>query len=210
MTFFHIDGITIHWFTARRTDGSAIVFGNWLGTGGRVWAGLARLLGGRHPIVTNDWRGRGLTDVPEKPYSIEGLANDILALADHTGLRRSALVGGPAARRVALKAPKRRFAHALCDTAVKIDIAEASNARIEAIRKSRPSSIANPIMERPFASWYRGQRQDDHIGTHRVLVTVNVEIGDPPRPPTVAADIDAVHHAPGSQLSPESERLVQK
>jgi 3-oxoadipate enol-lactonase len=93
MAFSRINGVTVHWSSSGRTAGPAIVFSNSLGTDGRIWARMAELLGDRYRIITYDSRGHGLTDAPKGPYSIDGLADDLLALTDQIGLERFALVG---------------------------------------------------------------------------------------------------------------------
>lgn len=179
MTFSLINGLTVHWSAAGRTDGPAIVFSNSLGTDGRIWGRLASLLGDRTRIITYDSRGHGLTDAPEGPYSIDGLADDLLALADHIGLNRFALVGlsvgGLIAQQVAVRAPDRLSTLVLCDTAAKIGTAETWNARTESIRKGGLTSIADPIMERWFAKSFRHQRKDDLAGWRNMMTRTPVE-----------------------------------
>jgi 3-oxoadipate enol-lactonase len=179
MRFSHINGLTTHWSAAGRADGPAIVFSNSLGTDGRIWAGLAKLLGDRTRIITYDSRGHGLTDAPQGPYTIGGLADDLLALADHIGLNRFALVGlsvgGVIAQQVALKAPDRLSALVLCDTAARIGSIDSWTTRIESIRSAGLTSIADPIMERWFAKSFRDQRKDDLAGWRNMMTSTPVE-----------------------------------
>lgn len=75
-----------------------------------------------HTVVTFDLRGHGDSDQPEDPaaYSLERLADDILAVADHFGFAGFRLLGhsmgGMVARKVVLAAPDRVEALVMMDT----------------------------------------------------------------------------------------------
>jgi len=75
-----------------------------------------------HTVVTFDLRGHGDSDQPEDPaaYSLERLADDILAVADHFGFTGFRLLGhsmgGMVARKVVLTAPDRVEALVMMDT----------------------------------------------------------------------------------------------
>ena len=179
MPFSNINGITVHWSTAARTEGPALVFSNSLGTDGRIWQRLAELLGERFRFITYDSRGHGLTDAPPGPYTIDGMADDLLGLADHTGLGRFALVGlsvgGLIAQQFALRAPDRLSALVLCDTAARIGTVETWNARIEAIRKGGLEAVADPIMERWFAKAFPEHRKDEFAGWRNLMTRTPIE-----------------------------------
>ena len=173
LAFSRISRLTVHWSTAGRTDGPAIVCGNALGTDHRIWGRVSKLLGDRYRLITYDSRGHGLTDAPDGPYTIAGLADDLLALTGSIGLNRFALVGlsvgGLIAQQVAVRAPERLAALVLCDTAARIWSAEAWNARIDAVRKAGLASIADPIMERWFAKSFRDTRADELAGWRNLM-----------------------------------------
>lgn len=75
-----------------------------------------------HTVVTFDLRGHGDSDQPEDPaaYSLERLADDILAVADHFGFTGFRLLGhsmgGMVARKVVLTAPDRVEALVMMDS----------------------------------------------------------------------------------------------
>ena len=173
LAFSRISRLTVHWSTAGRTDGPAIVCSNSLGTDHRIWGRMAGLLGDRYRVITYDSRGHGLTDAPDGPYTIAGLADDLLALTTSIGVNRFALVGlsvgGLIAQQVAVRAPERLAALVLCDTAARIWSAEAWNARIDAVRKAGLASIADPIMERWFAKSFRDTRADELAGWRNLM-----------------------------------------
>jgi 3-oxoadipate enol-lactonase len=173
MTFSRIRDITVHWSSSGRAGAPAIVFSNSLGTDARIWERVADLLGDRYRLVTYDSRGHGLTDATAGPYTISGLADDLIALADTAGLNRFALVGlsvgGLIAQQVAIQAPKRLSALVLCDTAAKIGTDDAWNARIQSIRAGGLESIAGMVMERWFAKSFRETRTDELAGYRNMM-----------------------------------------
>ena len=179
MAFSRINGITVHWSAAGHPYGPAIVFSNALGTDGRIWDRLIEPLGARYHLITYDSRGHGLSDAPGGPYSIEGLADDLLALASFIGLERFALVGisvgGLIAQQVAIQAPGKLAALVLCDTAARIGTLESWSTRIEAMAAGDLDQIADPIIERWFAGAFRNQRQAELAGWRNMMTRTPVK-----------------------------------
>ena len=111
MNFTRLNGCLTHWASCGHEGAPAIVFANSLGTDLRIWDGVVGLLGSRYRTLTYDKRGHGLSQETPGPYTIDLLADDLLALADALGLERFALVGlsvgGLIAQAVAVRAPAR-------------------------------------------------------------------------------------------------------
>src|ERR1700690_1494199 len=64
-----------------------------LGGLGSFWNNQIHELATRFSVITFDHRGSGLSTKSPPPYSIDGMAEDVLALADHLGHRRVLYVG---------------------------------------------------------------------------------------------------------------------
>ncbi|MCP2169367.1 alpha/beta fold hydrolase [Goodfellowiella coeruleoviolacea] len=64
-----------------------------------------------HRTITLDWRGTGESDSPDRPYSTEGFADDVIAVLDELGIERTDLygtsMGGRVAQWVAARYPQR-------------------------------------------------------------------------------------------------------
>jgi 3-oxoadipate enol-lactonase len=58
-----------------------------------MWDSLARALAPDPRVIRVDVRGHGASPVTPRPYSLEGLADDIAALLDRLGIRRAHWVG---------------------------------------------------------------------------------------------------------------------
>lgn len=112
--------VSLHYQEQGRPDGPAVLLAPSLGTTLDMWDELADALSGRYRVIRFDTRGHGGSPVPAGPYSVEELADDVLALADRLGIDRFAVVGlslgGAVAQTLALRAPERLTALVLCCT----------------------------------------------------------------------------------------------
>ena len=94
-------------------DGAPILFHHGIGTDHGIWADWLPVLGPRHRLLRFDLRGFGRSASPGAGHrwSLEGLVDDYLALADAAGLERfhaiGESIGGTTALAAALKAPER-------------------------------------------------------------------------------------------------------
>ncbi len=70
----------------------------------RDWDRLVPLLVGQHIVVRPDLRGHGLSTGDMAGCTVEGWANDLLALTEAVGLRRPVLVGHSLASRIVVEA----------------------------------------------------------------------------------------------------------
>jgi pimeloyl-ACP methyl ester carboxylesterase len=99
------------WWDAEGTGQPPLVLVQGLGYTADMWFRLLPRLAGERQIVRFDNRGVGRSDVPEPPYSIEAMADDVVAVMDAAGLRRAHVfgvsMGGVIAQEVALRHPAR-------------------------------------------------------------------------------------------------------
>ena len=63
---------------------------------------LIALLAEHHTVIAMDNRGTGRTSAPRGPYSIEQMADDLVALMDHLGIERAHVLGISMGGRLAL------------------------------------------------------------------------------------------------------------
>lgn len=57
------------------------------------WAGILNQLSEKHEVLIFDNRGIGQTDSPNHPYSIDMMADDVIALSNKLGLKRPIIIG---------------------------------------------------------------------------------------------------------------------
>jgi aminoacrylate hydrolase len=103
------DGCSLYY--ERTGSGPPVVLIPGLGGDGRFWGGVVAALKDRFDLVVVDHRGAGRSDRPASPYSIGGIAYDVLAIMDQEGIAAAHLVGhstgGAIVQTIALDAPER-------------------------------------------------------------------------------------------------------
>jgi len=88
-----LPGLTMHLWADGPLDAPPLLLLHSLGTDHRVWQPQAEALAGRFRVLRPDLRGHGGSDVPAGPYTIEGMAGDVLAALDALGINRLAVAG---------------------------------------------------------------------------------------------------------------------
>lgn len=163
MQFIRLNNQTTHYALEKAAcdpaSDATVVFINSLGTDMRIWDNVKTQLAGEFSLLTYDKRGHGLSDTGTTPYTIDELADDLIALLEALKLERVILcglsVGGLIAQAVFAKRPELVAGLILSNTAHKIGTTEMWQTRIDAIRQNGLSSILAPTMERWFTPAYR-------------------------------------------------------
>jgi 3-oxoadipate enol-lactonase len=155
------------------------VFVNSLGTDLRIWDEVVADYAGEFRILRYDLRGHGLSDVPPAPYSIGDHAGDLAALLDAHEIGGAIIVGlsvgGMIAQALAAERPELARLLVLCDTAHKIGTPDMWNARMDAVRTSGLTSIADAVLERWFSAEFRRSRAADLAGYRNMLTRTPAE-----------------------------------
>jgi aminoacrylate hydrolase len=74
-------------------EGPALILVSGLGGTANFWKPNVEAFAGRNTVISYDQRGVGATSRPEQDYSVEILADDLLALMDSLGIARASIVG---------------------------------------------------------------------------------------------------------------------
>ena len=74
-------------------EGDTVVLAHAIGMDHRMWSDLAPRLATAHRVVALDLRGHGRSPVPARPYALEDMADDVVALLDRLGVERAHWVG---------------------------------------------------------------------------------------------------------------------
>jgi 3-oxoadipate enol-lactonase len=176
MAFARIKGRLVHWREQGPRAAPCVVLVNSLGTDLRIWDEVASALSSDWRVIVYDKRGHGLSDVPPGPYSIAELSDDLLALVDHLGIERFALVGlsigGMIGQDLAARVPQRLSALVLADTAPKIGAPESWNERIRIIERGGLGELADSVMERWFTPGFRTAQPDQVSGWRNAFVNL--------------------------------------
>ena len=150
--FITIRGMTAHVQQAGPPGAPALVLLHSLGANLHVWDDQAAVLATSFRVIRLDMRGHGLTSITPGPYTIEGLADDVLAALDALGVAQAHVaglsIGGLIAQAVAHRAPDRALSLVLCDTALAIPPANLWTERAATIRSHGMASLIDGIMAR--------------------------------------------------------------
>ncbi|MGV6904713.1 MULTISPECIES: alpha/beta fold hydrolase [unclassified Brucella] len=160
MQFAKVNDIVVHYdLRWNGNDKPVLVFINSLGTDFRIWNKVRARLGHDVSTLVYDKRGHGLSDIGKTPYTIELLAQDLIALLDRLSIHKAVIyglsVGGLIAQGLYAARPDLVAGLVLSNTAHKIGTPEMWNARIDAIMQNGLASILDATMPRWFTAAYR-------------------------------------------------------
>ncbi len=163
MTFADLPGARLHYRVDGPADAPVLILSNSLGTDLGMWALQMDALSREFRVLRYDTRGHGQSTVTPGPYAIEGLGRDVLALADHLGIKRfdfcGLSMGGMTGMWLGINAPMRVRRLVLANTAAQIAPPELWNARIEKVATSGMASISEAVLARWFTTGFLAREQ---------------------------------------------------
>jgi 3-oxoadipate enol-lactonase len=167
----------IHYALEGQSGSPVLVFSNSLGANHSMWDPQAAEFRKRFRVLRYDTRGHGQSSVTPGPYSIEQLAEDVIALLDALQLDRvhfcGLSMGGMIGMWLGVNAPERLRKLVLCNTAAKIGTSEFWNARIDAVQKNGMKSVASAVVERWFSPAFRKKAPATVSTTLKMLEEAN-------------------------------------
>jgi 3-oxoadipate enol-lactonase len=145
----------------------AVVLSHSLATDLRMWQPQIDALGELYRLVLFDSLGHGGTDAPSGPYTLDGMARDVVGLLDALAIARAHFVGlsmgGMIGQILALNAPGRLLSLALCDTTSRVS-PEAGPAWDERISIALSRGM-EPLVEPTIARWFTPPFRERHPET---------------------------------------------
>ena len=163
----------------REGVGEALILIHGVGSRSDDWLGVVAALDGSFQTLRYDQRGHGASEAPPGPYSIEDLADDLLALMDETGIARAHVagfsLGGLVAQQLALAHPSRVDKLALISTVAGRSAEERARvvARLDFIAESHPSDYFDQSVERWFTPEFRAANPDVVAGRKEVVTAMD-------------------------------------
>ena len=113
--------VRIHYKLSGKTDAPAVLLSHSLASSMIMWQPQLEVLEDSFQVIRYDMRGHGNSDVPEGPYTLEMLADDVAALLNELEIDKIHFVGlsigGMIGQGFALKHQHRLLSLVLCDTA---------------------------------------------------------------------------------------------
>lgn len=154
-------------------DAPAVILSNSLGSTLTMWDQQVAALARHFRVVRYDTRGHGESPVPVGPYTIDDLADDVIALLDRLHVARAHFVGlslgGMTGLRLAARNPDRIDRLVLLCTSALLGPAKSWHDRAAVVRSQGTATVAEAVVER----WYTAslaQREPDRIRAARDMV----------------------------------------
>jgi 3-oxoadipate enol-lactonase len=155
------NGINIHYELEGPESAPVVTLSHSLATDLSMWDPQVDVLKSRYRVLRYDTRGHGGTEVPDGPYTLEQMAEDVKALLQALGIARTHFVGismgGMIAQVLALKDPGLLRSLILCDTSSRIpkDALPLWEERIDLAQKQGMDPLVESTMERWFTASFR-------------------------------------------------------
>ncbi|MBX2882976.1 MAG: 3-oxoadipate enol-lactonase [Granulosicoccus sp.] len=140
------------------TSGPSVVMAHSLGCNLHMWAPQMASLEADFDVIRLDMRGHGLSDAPEGPYTLDELADDVIAVMDELEVSQAHWVGlsigGMIGQSLLLRYPERFDSAVLCDTMSALPEGASAiwDERIKTVETDGLGSIKQATLERWFTS----------------------------------------------------------
>ncbi len=154
MPTFTSNDAQINYQTFGDANKPALIFSNSLGTKYSMWQPQIEHFQQDHYVICYDTRGHGASSVPQGPYSLEQLGQDVVNLLDHLDIAKAAFcgisMGGLTGQWLAIHKPERFSQVIICNTAAKIGQEQAWQDRAALVREQGLAPIASTAASRWF------------------------------------------------------------
>jgi 3-oxoadipate enol-lactonase len=129
----------------------------------------AELSGGRR-VITLDTRGHGGSPVPDGPYTVSELADDVLETLDDLGVGRASFagvsLGGAMSQAIALRAPDRVVSLSLLCTSARFANLQTFTDRAATARAEGMAAIADGVVAR----WFTEDADEQMVARMRDMI----------------------------------------
>jgi 3-oxoadipate enol-lactonase len=153
-----VSAVELHHVVTGRADGPVVVLSNSLGATHGMWDANVSALEEHFRVVRYDTRGHGRSPVPPGPYSIDDLADDVVALLDHLGVDRAHFVGlslgGMTGMRLAARDPERVDRLVVLCTGAHLTPSSGWTDRAATVRAGGTEAVAEAVVARWFTPGY--------------------------------------------------------
>lgn len=174
-----MNAVDVHAVVTGRPDAPAVVLSNSLGSTHRMWDAQLADLEQHFRVVRYDTRGHGGSPAPEGPYSIDDLADDLIALLDRLGIAKAHLVGlslgGMTVMRVAIRNPERVQRLALLCTGAQLSPASAWTDRAAIVRAQGGAAVAAAVVQRWFTPAFLDANPDVRSAHEQMIAATPAE-----------------------------------
>ncbi|MET0670150.1 MAG: 3-oxoadipate enol-lactonase [Xanthobacteraceae bacterium] len=153
------DGCELYFEMEGPANAPVLILCNSLGTTLHMWDEQVKTWAQHFRVVRYDRRGHGKSGVPKGPYTMERLGRDVLAIADHLGLKTfnwcGLSMGGMVGQWLGANAPDRVDKLVLSNTNYYYADKQPWNDRIKFVQDKGLGALADTMMERWFTKPFR-------------------------------------------------------
>jgi 3-oxoadipate enol-lactonase len=171
--------VRLHHQGSGALDRPTVIVGGSIGSTLAAWGPALDALSVDFRVIAYDHRGHGGSPAPAGPYTIDDLAQDVLALLDGCAVQRAHLVGlslgGMVAQRIAAQAPHRVDRLVLLCTAAHYPDPRPWTERAATVRAGGTEAVADAALERWLTAGYRQEHPLETARLRRMLVGIDRE-----------------------------------
>ena len=174
------NGTRIAYSTNGRPWRPALIFTHSLGSDHRMWELQVEALKGQYYIVSIDNIGHGESDVPTGDYTVEAMAEGVLAVSAAEELQRfhycGLSVGGITGQWIGMHNPERLLSLTLSNTAAMIGVPELWSERIEIARSQGMGALIDGVIARWFSPDF-AERNPERFAQARATLLATTPAG---------------------------------
>ena len=167
-----MSAVEVHHVVTGCEGAPVVVLSNSMGADLRMWDGTVETLERHFRVVRYDTRGHGQSPSVPGPYSMDDLADDVVALLDTLGVETAHLVGlslgGMMGMRLAARDPARIDRLVLLCTGAFLEVGPAYTERAAQVRAQGTGSVAEGVVSRWFTPDHLEQHPD--VREHHVAM----------------------------------------
>jgi len=156
--------VEVHHVVTGPEDAPVVVLSNSMGADLRMWDGVVDALSEHFRVVRYDTRGHGRSPAAPGPYSMDDLADDVVALLDTLGVDKAHVVGlslgGMMGMRLAARDPERVDRLVLLCTGAFLEAGPGYTERAAQVRAQGTGSVAEGVVSRWFTPAHLEQHPD--------------------------------------------------
>jgi 3-oxoadipate enol-lactonase len=174
-----MSAVEVHHVVTGPEDAPVVVLSNSMGADLRMWDGVVDALSEHFRVVRYDTRGHGRSPAAPGPYSMDDLADDVVALLDTLGVEKAHVVGlslgGMMGIRLAARDPERVDRLVLLCTGAFLEAGPGYTERAAQVRAQGTGSVAEGVVSRWFTPAHLAQHPDVREHHEAMCATTSAE-----------------------------------
>jgi len=174
-----VSAVDVHHVVTGPAEAPVVVLSNSMGADLRMWDAQVDALSEVFRVVRYDTRGHGASPVPAGPYTVDDLADDVVALLDALGVERAHFVGlslgGMMGMRLAARNPERVDRLVLLCTGAFLEAGPAYTERAAAVRANGTGTVAEGVVGRWFTPGFLAAHPDVKTTCEEMVATTPAE-----------------------------------